>query len=327
MSTFYGTAGKDVVQAEETPHDTFYGLGGGDEFYISTFGGGGYYFYGGDGNDRFSGGATVIWMADGGAGDDRFDLNGEYMRIEGGTGNDRIEGGADSADVFGGDGNDFVDVLSYPDQGDTIDGGAGNDTLLVGSNNEERDSLVAVRGGAGDDTIAARSDRHPGLWDGIDANGGDGRDVLTGPDDPDAELSRDLLYGGAGDDRIHGRRGDDKLGGDGGVDTLTGGGGRDVFDFNPGGSGVGAGRRDVVADFAPGQDALDLLSIDANAGRAGDQAFAFVGTRAFTGAGQLRMARADGDTVVQGSTDGDAQPEFEILLANGATPAAGDFLL
>jgi hypothetical protein len=31
--------------------------------------------------------------------------------------------------------------------------------------------------------------------------------------------------------------------------------------------------------------------------------------------------------VVQGSTDGDAQPEFEILLANGATPAAGDFLL
>ena len=82
-----------------------------------------------------------------------------------------------------------------------------------------------------------------------------------------------------------------------------------------------------MTDFARGEDTLDLLSIDANAGRAGDQAFAFVGTRAFSGAGQVRLARVDGDTVVQGSTDGDAQPEFEILLSNGATPAAGDFLL
>ena len=90
---YRGTPGRDVIaHAEETPYDTFYGLGGDDDFYVSDSGGGGYYFYGGDGNDRFGGGATVIWMADGGAGDDRFTLSGEYMRIHGGAGNDRIEG-------------------------------------------------------------------------------------------------------------------------------------------------------------------------------------------------------------------------------------------
>jgi hypothetical protein len=68
---------------------------------------------------------------------------------------------------------------------------------------------------------------------------------------------------------------------------------------------------------------LDLLSIDANAGRDGNQAFSFVGARAFSGAGQVRLARVDGDTVVQGSTDGDGAPEFEILLANGAHPGRG----
>jgi len=94
-----------------------------------------------------------------------------------------------------------------------------------------------------------------------------------------------------------------------------------------GGSGVGAGRRDVVTDFARGQDTLDLLSIDANAGQGGDQAFAFVGTRAFSGAGQVRLAKADGNTVVQGSTDGDAAPEFEVLLTGSVNPTAGDFLL
>ena len=76
-----------------------------------------------------------------------------------------------------------------------------------------------------------------------------------------------------------------------------------------------------------GQDVLDLLSIDANAGRAGDQAFAFVGTRAFSGAGQLRLARVGGDTVVQGSTDGDAAPELEVLLTGSVNPTASDFLL
>ena len=94
-----------------------------------------------------------------------------------------------------------------------------------------------------------------------------------------------------------------------------------------GDGGVGGDERDVVTDFARGQDTLDLLSVDADAGRAGDQAFAFVGTRAFTGAGQLRLARVDGDTVVQGSTDGDAAPEFEVLLTGRITPAADDFLL
>ena len=325
FGVYRGTPGKDVIaHAQETPYDIFYGLGGDDEFYLQEDFHGDYQFFGGDGSDLIEGYGADGIGADGGAGDDRIHVSAEYVRVDAGAGDDRVRVGANDGTVHGGDGDDLLDVVAFP-YGGFVDGGAGNDTLLVGALVDYGRRIVA-RGGAGDDTISAHANSPAGtVYHGIDANGGGGRDVLTGSDD--AEFGADLLYGGSGNDRLSGRRGDDKLGGDGGVDTLTGGAGRDTFDFNPGGSGVGAGRRDVVTDLLAGQDVLDLLSIDANAGRAGDQAFSFIGTRAFSGAGQVRLARVDGDTVVQGSTDGDGAPEFEILLANGANPAAGDFLL
>ena len=322
-TVFRGTPGRDVARAEEGGFETFYGFGGDDEF-SGSVGDAGLYFDGGDGNDVIDGSSSNFVRVVGGAGDDRIRASAESVDVAAGAGDDRVTTGSEDGAVRGGDGADLLDVLFFASGGGLVDGGAGADTLVIGSQPE---GSQRVLGGSGDDRIGVRPDAPDGtVWGSIDANGGAGRDVLTGSDDPVDEFG-DLLYGGSGNDTISGRRGDDKLGGDGGVDTLTGGAGRDAFDFNPGGSGVGAGRRDVITDFLAGQDVLDLLSVDANAGRSGDQAFTFVGTRAFSGAGQVRLARVDGDTVVQGSTDGDAQPELEILLANGATPTAGDFLL
>jgi hypothetical protein len=55
------------------------------------------------------------------------------------------------------------------------------------------------------------------------------------------------------------------------VATLTGG---DIFDFNAlSEMGLTSATWDVINDFAPGLDRIDVSTIDANAGLAGDQAF------------------------------------------------------
>lgn len=62
----------------------------------------------------------------------------------------------------------------------------------------------------------------------------------------------DVLQGGAGVDRISAGSGDDVLIDGAGSDTLTGGAGADTFVFVP------DGQADVVADFTPHEDRLDL---------------------------------------------------------------------
>jgi serralysin len=145
----------------------------------------------------------------------------------------------------------------------------------------------------------------------------------------------DLLYGRDGDDTLMGGAGNDSLIGGGGVDTLTGGtgvdrmrgdAGLDRFVFDDGHTGTGAAR-DVIVGFGS-LDVIDLAAVDAKAGMAGDQAFTWIGSAAFTGAGQLRYAVSGADKIIQGSTDDDPAAELAILLLTYAgTPDAGDFLL
>jgi Ca2+-binding RTX toxin-like protein len=157
--------------------------------------------------------------------------------------------------------------------------------------------------------------------------GDGGNDMLTGSND--ARFGRDLLFGRAGNDRLRGRAGDDNIDGGWGVDVMGGGTGRDLFDLNEGDSGVGKGHRDIVTDFARGEDRLDLASIDADARRPGDQGFTFIGTKPFAAdaTGQLRFLFDGRNTVVQGSTDADRAPEFELELAGRVALAAADFHL
>src|SRR5262249_49416582 len=147
-------------------------------------------------------------------------------------------------------------------------------------NAEAANDRLIVDGGAGDDTINAS-----GL--------GAGTIGLT-------------LNGGAGNDTLIGGADNDVLMGRAGIDQLSGGAGPAKFVFSGDSlaaldTGVGA-NRDVIQDFSG--DIIDLSPIDANLGVGADQAFSFIGTNAFTAAGQVRFfADGAGNTIVEGNVD------------------------
>src|SRR5215475_8948610 len=97
-------------------------------------------------------------------------------------------------------------------------------------------------------------------------------------------------------------------------------------------SGVGTGNNDVITDFegdgsAVG-DIIDLLTLDANAGVAGNQAFTFIGTAAFSAAGQLRYSQVGGETIIQANTNANTSTiEFELYLSGNHILTANDFIL
>jgi Ca2+-binding RTX toxin-like protein len=147
----------------------------------------------------------------------------------------------------------------------------------------------------------------------------------------------DDLFGAGAKDKIKGLKGEDRLFGESGGDILTGGAGQDML-F--GGSGadkfsyakakdskVGANNRDVIADFAQGQDRVDLEKIDADTTQASNQSF-FLGGSAFTSqAGELiQNINGNGDTILEGDNDGDGDADFQIELTGGAVLDINDFL-
>ena len=107
--------------------------------------------------------------------------------------------------------------------------------------------------------------------------------------------------------------------------------GRYLFDFNLASHSQGSANIDRITDFVQGQDHIDLSTIDANLGLAGNDAFIFISNAAFSGvAGQLRFDTTSiaGVTRILADTDGNSSVDMEIHLAgtfNNLT--AGDFLL
>ena len=124
--------------------------------------------------------------------------------------------------------------------------------------------------------------------------------------------------------------GADLLFGAAGRDTLTGGAGADLFAFAGGDfGGTTAATADSILDFSKAQgDKIELSLVDARTATAGDQAFSWIGTGAFSGvAGQLRYAQSGGDTLVYGDTNGDRVADFAIHLEGLVSLAATDFVL
>lgn len=253
---------------------------------------------GGGGRDLVSGGDGVDWLR-GGDSDDV---------ILGGAGGDRIEGDRTNVDtfpdfepglgddtIFGGDGDD----LARGGKGDDlVSGDAGNDAVLGGSG---RDTLL---GGDGDDTLSGGRTRIPPFEN---EEPEDGPDLLRGGD------GNDGILGARGNDTLFGERGDDTLQGGFDADTLAGGDGDDLFIFGAlqtfqlmaqglVDTGLG-GEADVVLDFRQGEDGIDLSAFNSYSLRfvaAGDLAFEFIGTGAFSGEGPEVRYEVVGDrTVVQ----------------------------
>lgn len=154
-----------------------------------------------------------------------------------------------------------------------------------------------VRAGRGDDAVL----------------GGDGADTLEGSagrDELSGGAGADTLVGGADDDRLLGGAGDDRLAGGAGRDVLTGGPGKDVFVFDK----TALAAVDRITDFRRG-DVIDLSAIDADATARGNQAFDFIGAKAFSGeAGELRYAGG----LLLGDIDGDREAELTIEIARAA---------
>ena len=207
------------------------------------------------------------------------------------TAGQRLTGTSGADAQTGGDGHD---VLVGSSGADTLDGGGGIDTVDYSGGG----GMVIVDLAAGKGTYGqAHGDSYAGIENIIGTGSGD------------------QLVGDAIANRIEGGGGADKLTGNGGGDMLSGGGGGDSFLYKALDDSL-VGSADVITDFEVGVDRINLYSVDAKAGGYANDAFAWLGTDAFTGTGgQLRYEQVGGDTLILGDHDGDKVADFQITLA------------
>ncbi|UQI32629.1 retention module-containing protein [Pseudomonas bijieensis] len=176
------------------------------------------------------------------AGDDVLMAGGGDNTLNAGDGNDILSAGSGNNTLHGGAGNDLL----YSGAGnDLLDGGTGNDTASYA----HATAGVTVNLGllAAQNTVGAGTDTLTGIENLIGSNF---NDTLTG----DGASNR--INGGLGHDVLNGGGGDDLLIGGLGNNTLTGGSGADTFQWQAGNSG-----HDVITDFTPGLDKLDLSQL------------------------------------------------------------------
>jgi VCBS repeat-containing protein len=173
-----------------------------------------------------------------------------------------------------------------------------------------------IYGGAGNDTIFGNNgdDR---------IYGGSGDDVLWG------QAGNDTLYGGSGNDQLLGRLMKDVLVGGLGNDTIETGFGNDIVGYASLDDGL-----DVITDFDPAHDRIDLSAIDADPLAPGDQLFAFTGVVPTAHgvwfeyfAGASNPDGTFGATFVHLDATGDTVADLTIQLEGNIGLTAGDFIL
>lgn len=223
----------------------------------------------------------------------------------GGSGNDLLNGGAGADSMNGGDGSDTYIVDNAGDkveeffENSDVDLVKASVTYTLGEGIEN----LTLTGGA---TIDGTGNAQRNVITGNGAN-----NVLSGQD------GNDHLHGNSGSDLLIGGNGNDLLIGGAGSDTLAGGSGTDIFRYTSVSDSPAGTGRDVITDFsgagAAVGDKIDLAAIDANTVVSGNQSFTYIGSAAFTAAGQLRYSGG----VLSGSTDADASSEFQIQLVGG----------
>lgn len=232
-------------------------------------------------------------------------------------------GGVDTVDFSGFAADQAIRLA--PESYSDIGGRIGNMGIARGT------IIENAIGGSGDDIISGNATANV-------LRGGDGGDRLygaagndnlfgeAGADELRGGAGSDRLYGGPGGDRLYGEGGGDRLVGQAGADTLSGGPGADIFVFGGAAdSPYGAGDRIVAGGGA--------IAFEGAGARAGDRIdLTGLGDLSWggSGLGAISLKNVAGNTMCYVNLAGDATPEFEICIVDGAVAAAAysqaDFL-
>ncbi|WP_417518115.1 beta strand repeat-containing protein [Minwuia sp.] len=305
--------------------DTLNGLGGDDRFGYSTGENGNDLIFGGDGAgdnlrlDLLDPSGSNVTISDDGNGDVLVDMIAPLNQSA-------LLDGVEIVSVIGADGDDvlIIDDLSGTEIGNggivaslgggadslnaadattavSVDGGAGNDTLVSGAGadtlagGDGTDLLdfgnfggavtVDLAGGTAN-SAATGTDQISGFED---VRGGAGADSLTG------DAQNNGILGGAGADTISGGAGNDTLLGDAGNDVIDGGAGDDSL--------LGDAGNDTVS-FA---SAANAVSVDLAEGNAtGDGNDTLIGFEAVIGsANDDTLVGSDNDDTLDGGAGND----------------------
>jgi len=249
--------------------------------------------------------------------------------LNGWSGNDQLNGGVGDDTLNGGSGND---VLNGGVGADSMNGDEGSDTYIVDNEQDMVQEFFDIVGEVDQVQASVTYTLGTGIENlvltgaaTINGTGNGNNNVMTG-NSANNMLSgldgNDTINGGSGADLLNGNNGEDLLTGGAGADALIGGSGADTFKYNSVNDTLPDVGRDVIIAFEAGAgigDKIDLTAIDANALVSGNQAFTYIGSSAFTAAGQLRYAGG----VLSGSTDADAASEFQIQLVGAPTLVVG----
>ncbi|HQU98203.1 MAG TPA: peroxidase family protein [Nitrosomonas sp.] len=319
-----GTAGDDVLYGI-AGNDTLNGLGGID------------ILIGGTGNDTYivdTATDTITETFSGGTADTvqssvtyTLGLNVENLTL---TGSDAINGTGNTINnILTGNGNNNTlnglagnDTLEGDGGIDVLIGGTGNDTYIVDTNTDTITELSS----SGIDTVLSSATLTLAnnienlTLTGTNAINGTGNtlnNLITG------NSANNVLNGSFGNDTLIAGDGNDFLVGGGGADVLTGGNGSDNFRYSAVSESIPGTTKDTISDFQSGVDVIDLFTIDANTGLAGNQAFAFIGNAAFTAAGQVRY---DGG-LFEANVNGVLTADFQIQLSGAPVLVGSDIVL
>lgn len=293
---------------------------------------------GNGGANSLDGGAGADTLV-GGAGDDSYavDNAGDVVTELSGGGADTVTasvsyvlgGEVETLNLTGsavsGTGNGLANLITGNGAANALDGGAGADTLVGGAGNDsyvvdDAGDVVTELSGEGADTVSASVDFTLGSE--VETLVLTGGSNLSGT----GNALDNVLTGNSGANSLDGGDGADTLAGGAGADSLAGGNGADVFAYGSAGESTPTGA-DMIADFAAGADRIDLSAIDADLVMGGDQAFSWIGTAAFSAAGQVRATVSGGTTLVEGDVDGDGVADFSITLTGAPALTAADFVL
>lgn len=228
---------------------------------------------GGDGSDTLTGGlGDDILTGGGGKGFDWANYTDAFSSItvnlatglaSGGSGNDTLSG------IEGVIGSNENDKLTGDANGNTLNGGWGDDWIMGGLGN---DTLLGDKGfdwaSYSDAASAVTVDLALGT-----ASGGSGDDALSGIEAVIGSKFGDTLMGDANDNTLKGGAGNDMLDGKDGFNTLIGGSGNDIFKFTT------VGHIDTINDYNVANDTIQLENA----------VFTALNTTGTLGAGRFRI--------------------------------------